>query len=217
MAIDKKQLEQAAAINLDRAWIASERQANRSAIQQRFLATAAGKAESKRLWFVVRVASGCDKAVHNLLLEAGIQSWIPTYTKLMAARKSAPKIMKEVLGCRGYLFVFIVPGPDSWAGLKAVKGVEAILGNGQKPLPVDVKNINKFMEKLAVESAMQGDKDKAASAFKVGEQVRVVDGPFASFFGLVLECMEKGRAQVEVEIFGRATPVEMELDQFEKV
>lgn len=217
MAIDKKHLERAAAINLDRAWIASERQSNQSAIQRRFLTTAAGKAESTKLWFVVRVASGCDKAVHNLLLEAGIQSWIPTYTEQMAARKSAPKIMKEVMACRGYLFVFIVPGPDSWAGLKGVKGVEAILGDGKNPLPVDVKKINKFMEKLAIESAMQGDKKKATTAFKAGEHVRVVDGPFSSFFGLVIECLERGSARVEVTIFGRSTPVEMDLDQFEKV
>ena len=217
MAIDKKQLERAAAINLDRAWIASERHASQSARQRRFLSIAAGTAESKRMWFVIRVASGTDKAVHNLLLAAGIQSWLPIYTQQMAARKSAPKIMKNVLACRGYLFVFVVPGAESWAGLAAVKGVETILGDGKKPLPVDDKNINRFMDMLETESAMQGDKAKAASLFKEGEAVRIVDGPFASYSVLVMQCFEKGRALIDISIFGRSTAVEMDLDQFEKV
>lgn len=73
------------------------------------------------------------------------------------------------------------------------------------------------MDMLETESAMQGDKAKAASLFKEGEAVRIVDGPFASYSGLVMQCFEKGRALIDISIFGRSTAVEMDLDQFEKV
>lgn len=220
MAVDRKDLERAAEINLDRAWIASDRAANRSAIQNRFLSTAKGNDESKREWFVIRTAVKSDSAVHKLLLDAGIQSWLPRYTKQMAARKSAPKIVKTLHACEGYLFVFVVPGPESWAGILGVKGVEKILGNGKQPVSIDEKRVNKFMHYLLSISVKEGDKAEFVSPFEPGETVRVTDGPFASFMGLIVECFESGdmgKVRVEANIFGRLTPVEMDLDQIEKV
>ena len=217
MAVDRKDLERAAAINLDRAWITSDREAHRTAIQKRFLSTARGSNAIKREWFVIKTAAKLDKAVHNLLIDAGIQSWLPTYTKQMAAHKSAPKIVKTMNACEGYLFIFVVPGPESWAGIKGVKGVEKILGDGTRPIPIDDKKVNDFMDYLLSISDKEGVKSPYVAPFEGGETVRIVDGPFASFLGVVSNCFESGKAKIEANIFGRMTPVEMDLDQIERV
>jgi transcriptional antiterminator NusG len=92
--------------------------------------------------------------------------------------------------------------------------VTGFLGGGNKPVPISEKEAARLMTQL-----QEGiEKPRASITFEIGEKVKVMEGPFASFEGMVEEIdEEKGRVKVSVSIFGRATPVELEFSQVEKI
>lgn len=217
MAIDRKDLERAAAINLDRAWIASDRARERNARQNRFLATAAGSDESLRAWFVVTTPNNQEKAVHKRLLDAGIQAWLPVEIEQIPRRGSRPAMTNERVCWPGYIFVFVVPVAESWAGLAGIKGVASILTDGKTPVALKDKEINR-LKGLVLSGEIFRKEKKDVGEYQVGERVRVVDGPFASFPGVVEFCEpDVETVRVDVLIFGRETPVWLALDQIKRV
>lgn len=217
MAIDRKDLERAVAINTDRVVIARQRARERTARQNRFLAAAAGTAESKRLWFVVTTANNHEKAVYNRLLDAGIQAWLPVEIEQIARRGSRPAMTKELVCWPGYIFVFVVPVAESWAGMSAVKGVISILTDGDKPIALKDEAIKK-LKQLVLSGDIFRKEKKEVGEYKIGERVRVLDGPFALFQGVVEFCKpDVETVRVDVSIFGRETPVWLSLDQVERV
>lgn len=218
MADSRVTLERAIAVNTKRVVLARERLLAFNARQKQFLECAAGHyAGSPRRWFVITTAHNCEKVVHKLLEDAGITVWLPVEIERLPRRGSRPAIEKQRICWPGYVFVNIVPMPESWAGLQAIKHVTSILADGVQPIALKDKMIMSLKE-LVLSGEIFRKERSTVAPYAVGECIRVTDGPFALFPGVVEYC-EPGdeRIKIDIPIFGRLNPVWLDLDQIEKV
>lgn len=222
MAIDKKQLSDAMAPgvkggaptdrqseSLDRARAVSRR--------SQALLAAAGEEAPDMAWIVARVAPRADNAVENVLTQAGIECWIPVVKvkpKRRQHRVSSVREMVEKPVWPGYLFVRSVMSPRAWAGLFTVDGLVGLLGDERRPFTVKPEKIRDLRAYLASDRKIA---DRVANVLKAGDKVVVNAGPFASFPGVALADEKDGRAMIEVMIFGRACPAELDLAQVRKL
>ena len=103
---------------------------------------------------------------------------------------------------------------DTWHIVKDTPRVSGFLGSHNKPQAISEREVKRIMEQI--EEGIERPQEQVY--FEIGEQIRVIDGPFASFVGVVEEIdNEKTRLKVSVSIFGRYTPVELEFNQVEKI
>ena len=172
-------------------------------------------------WYVVNVHSGCEKKVAESIKEQAVikkmddkifDVMIPT-EEVVEVKKGA-KVTSERKFFPGYILVKMIMTDDAWHLIKNNPNVSNFLGTRNKPYPITEAEAQRIMTQM-----QEGiERPQTVVNFEVGEQVRVCDGPFASFVGLVEEVdTEKARVKVSVSIFGRATPVELEYNQVEKV
>ena len=172
-------------------------------------------------WYVVHVYSGFERKVAQSIREQAQQKGlgdsiaevlVPT-EEVVELRRGA-KINAERKFLPGYVLIKMEMNDESWHLVKNTPKVSGFLGAKGKPAPIPVSEINHVQTQVK-----EGiERPKPAIIFEIGEQVRVSDGPFTSFNGLVEEVdEEKGRLKVAVSIFGRATPVELEYSQVEKL
>lgn len=202
-------------INVDRAWQKHDKRIALSRRQQAMLA-AAGMDGPEARWYVLQVAHGADIAVDNSLKEAKIERWMAQETIVVRRRgrfgMMRPKA-KTVPFLPGYIFVNVVWCPPCWHALTGIKGVVNVLGGAERPASVpDAK-----MLKLRADIEHDPEAVKAMlKEFDVGDQVSVDHGPFASFPGVVQSLDGRGRAQIEVLIFGRTVSVDLDLAQISK-
>lgn len=218
MRFDPKQQSDTEIINLDRCYAKSERQVKVSRRQQALLAAAAEDGPGKA-WAIVKVAKGRENDVDKSLSTRLIEHWLPLRKADQAhhgGRAGAKTQPVWMLAWPGYLFVRIRDTAEAWHGVAAVKHTQSVLGVDGKPFFTSDDMLLRIKAELATL------KDVAANAgahFQKGEKVLVNSGPFASFPGLVEEIGEgkhEGRARVEVMIFGRTVPVDLELAQLVK-
>lgn len=208
--------DNASLLDLTRCFAASDRQRALSRRSQALIA-AAGMEEPERRWFVVTVDYNADRTVAQTLAFADVEVWSP-YVTVKAARRGGMKgtrQMQERLAMPGYVFVKVAATDDSWAGLQLVKGVAGILGNDGRPKPVPDDIV------ALLKAYLTGDPSATkiiTDAVEPGDRVIVKDGPFLSFPGVV-ECVNEdtARAVVDVLIFGRVTPVHIDLAQISKL
>ncbi|WP_421406811.1 transcription termination/antitermination protein NusG [Agrobacterium tumefaciens] len=167
-------------------------------------------------WFCLKVTNRREFMVENALKEAGVDALVPTRKgdKLLKRHRIVPAPDLPVLP--GYILVRCVPSSSAMAGLIRFEDVVSVVGGGETPYRIPMKFVNKFIKK-----AKAGDYDTrrvTILGYDVGNAVRVIDGPFASFPGIVVAIDGgKGRVDVEVNIFGRPTPLELDVAQIEKV
>ena len=172
-------------------------------------------------WYVVNVHSGCEKKVAQSIKEQAVikkmedrifDVLIPT-EEVVEVKKGA-KVTSERKFFPGYILVKMIMSDDAWHLIKNNPNVSGFLGSRNKPYPITEAEVQRIMTQM-----QEGvGRPREVVNFEIGEQVRVCDGPFASFVGLVEDVdAEKARVKVSVSIFGRATPVELEYSQVEKI
>ncbi len=218
MAINGKQLSEAESINLDRCYAESDRQMRVSRRQQALLA-AAGEAGVGKQWAIIKVAKGRENDVDKSLSSALVEHWLPLRKADQphhGGRSGSKKDAFWVLAWPGYMFVRISETAEAWAGLRAIKHVISVLGSGERPFFIGDAKMLKIKAELAT---LKDVRPNANVLFRNGQQVRVNEGAFASFPAVIQEVGEgkrEGRALVEVMIFGRAVPIELDLASLEK-
>lgn len=172
-------------------------------------------------WYVVNVHSGSEKKVAESIKEQAVLKkmedkifdvMVPT-EEVVEVKKGA-RVNSERKFFPGYILVKMIMTDDAWHLIKNNPKVTNFLGSRNKPFPITEAEAQRIMTQMK-----EGvERPQTVVDYEIGEQVRVNDGPFASFIGLVEEVdTEKTRLKVSVSIFGRSTPVELEFSQVEKV
>lgn len=172
-------------------------------------------------WYVVHAYSGFEKKVASSLKERielhGMQDKfgeVLVPTEEVVEMRSGQKRKSERKFFPGYVLVQMELDDDSWHLVKETPRVMGFIGGkADKPAPITDAEADAILQRV-----QSGDKPKPKTIFEPGEMVRVIDGPFNDFNGVVEEVnYEKSRLRVAVLIFGRSTPVELEFSQVEKV
>lgn len=172
-------------------------------------------------WYVVNVYSGSEKKVAESLreqavlkkMEDKILDVLVPVENVIEIRRGA-KVNAEHKFFPGYILVRMELTDETWLVVKNTPRVSGFLGSRNKPQPISDAEVEKIMNQVK-----EGiERPQTNISFEAGEQIRVIDGPFASFVGVVEDVdMEKNRLKVSVSIFGRYTPVELEFSQVEKI
>ncbi len=172
-------------------------------------------------WYVLHVYSGFENKVAASIREQTKQQGmddeildVQVPTEEVVRMRRGSKVNSERKFFPGYVLVRMNMSDDSWHLVKNTPKVTGFLGGDGKPMPISNAEADRIMHQV-----QEGiERPKPMITFEVGEQVRVSDGPFTSFNGLVEEVdEEKARLKVAVSIFGRATPVDLEYSQVEKL
>jgi transcriptional antiterminator NusG len=179
--------------------------------------------EIKKRWYVVHAYSGNESKVKQQILDMMVRHHVESKfgdilvpTEEVVEMRSGQKRKSQRKFFPGYVLVEMVLDDDTWYLIKNIPGVLGFIGGapGSKPAPLSQKEVDTILQQL--EATV--DKPRPKVLFEVGEVVRVADGPFADFSGVVEEVnYEKSRLRVAVLIFGRSTPVDLEFSQVEKV
>ena len=172
-------------------------------------------------WYIVHAYSNFEKKVAESIREQAKQRnledhfeqvMVPTETVTEVRR--GRKVNSERKFFPGYVLVKMSLTDEVYHLIKNTPKVTGFLGSDNKPMPITEAEANRILHQV-----QEGiERPKPSVSFEVGEQVRVSDGPFASFNGTVEDVDEaRSRVKVAVSIFGRATPVELEFGQVEKL
>ena len=182
--------------------------------------TAAPAKNDRHKWYIVHAYSNFEKKVAEAIREqARAQGLEDRFSEILVPTEDVVEIRrgKKVNAERkffpGYVLVKMEMTDEAYHLIKNTPKVTGFLGSGNKPIPVTEKEVQRIIG--AVEEGVE--RPKPTIRFDIGETVRVIDGPFASFNGSVEQVDEdRARLRVTVSIFGRATPVELEYGQVEK-
>ncbi len=165
-------------------------------------------------WYVVHTYSGYENTV-KATIEKTVESRqlhdqilavsIPLETVTEITESGASKTYDRKV-YPGYVLVKMVYSDDTWHVIRNIRGVTGFLGEGNKPIPLSEDDV----------ASLGVEKREVVVGYQVGDSVKITDGALESFLGTVEELdLERGKVRVVVSMFGRETPVELELDQVE--
>jgi transcriptional antiterminator NusG len=175
-----------------------------------------GQATSQ--WYVIHTYSGMEnkvkKNIEHRAETMGMsdrihQVVVPTVTEIEIRNGVRREIERRLF--QGYVLVNMIMDEESWYVVRNTPGVTGFVGMGNKPTPLSDGEVDKILKRI------ESDEPRLKVTFQLGEQVRIIDGPFAEFSGKVQEIDEaKGKAKVMVSFFNRDTPVEVDFLQLER-
>ncbi|MFZ5913188.1 MAG: transcription termination/antitermination protein NusG [Pseudomonadota bacterium] len=175
----------------------------------------------EKRWYIVHTYSNFEKKVAESIKEQAVAQGLEDRfeevlvpTEEVIEMRRGRKVQSERRFFPGYVLVKMELNDDTYHLIRNTGKVTGFLGSGNRPMPVPEAEVARIMNQV-----QEGIKrPKPLISFEIGEQVRVSDGPFTSFNGLVEEVdRDRARLKVAVSIFGRATPVELEFSQVEKM
>src|SRR3989344_2856198 len=170
-------------------------------------------------WYVVHTYSGHEQKVSNTLKQR-IESLklqdkildiiIPTQEKIEIKEGKKATVKEKIFP--GYLLVNMIMDDNSWLAVRTTPGITGFIGTSTKPTPLPEEEVNTIKRYMTMEAP------KFKTTFTQGEAVKITDGPFTEFLGAISEIDEgKGKLKVMVSVFGRETPVELDLLQVAKL
>ena len=179
----------------------------------------AEKKEAEKLWYVVHCYSGYENKVRHAI-EQRIETMgmrdrifdviVPTEEEIEVKDGKRRTVERRVFP--GYILVEMKMDEDSWYVVRNTPGVTGFVGMGNDPTPLRPEEVKQIMDRMSSESPV------VKVNFKVGQKVRIVDGPFNDFIGVVSAIdPDKSKVRVMVSFFGRETPVELDFLEVEKV
>ena len=183
--------------------------------------TSAKEVKQEKSWYIIHTYSGFESRVKESLRqradamgmgEAVGDILIPT--EEVVEMRDGKKVVSSKKFFPGYILVNMAMSDDAWHMVKNTPKVTGFVGTGIKPTPLSQEEVDRIINQVTTSA----EKPKPKFVYKEGESVRIVDGPFSNFTGQVEEVNEdRSTLKVMVTIFGRATPVELEFLQVEKV
>jgi transcriptional antiterminator NusG len=180
---------------------------------------AAEPRDPRRKWYVIHTYSGYENKV-KANLEHRIESMgvrdkifqvvIPTEEEIEIKDGQRRTVQRKVFP--GYVLVDMIMDDDSWYVVRNTPGVTGFVGAGTRPTPLEDAEVKRILKQMKMEAP------KVRVTFSRGERVKVVDGPFTDFIGVVDDINpEKGKVRVLVSFFGRETPVELDFLQVARI
>lgn len=172
-------------------------------------------------WYVVHTYSGFEKfvaeSIHQKAVELNIEGQIGKIiipTEGVVEIKGGKKVVSTKRSYPGYILIEMEMTDKNWHIIRETPKVTGFVGSGKQPSPLNKDEVSQIVEHMETTS----EKPKPKHSFEKGEAVRIIDGPFFNFSGIVEEVNnERNTLKVLVTIFGRSTPVELEFLQVEKI
>ena len=172
-----------------------------------------------RKWYVIHTYSGYENKVKTNLehristmdvADRIFQVVIPMEGEVEVKDGQRRTVQRKVFP--GYVLVDMKLDDQSWYVVRNTPGVTGFVGSGNKPIPLEEGEVRKILKQMTAEAP------RVKIAFEKGQSVRIIDGPFADFIGVVDEILQdKGKIRVMVSFFGRETPIELDFLQVEKL
>jgi transcriptional antiterminator NusG len=172
-------------------------------------------------WYVVHTYSGFEKFVAESIRQKAVELNLKNQigkiiipTEGVVEIKGGKKIVSTKRSYPGYILIEMEMNDENWHIIRETPKVTGFVGSGRQPSPLSSEEVSQIVEHMETTS----EKPKPKHSFEKGEAVRIIDGPFFNFNGIVEEVNhERSTLKVLVTIFGRSTPVELEFLQVEKI
>jgi transcriptional antiterminator NusG len=176
-------------------------------------------AEKDKKWYVIHTYSGHEERVKKNLeqrvkfMDSGneiLQVVIPTEDEIEVRAGRRRTVTRKILP--GYVLVQMKMDEKTWSVVRNTPGVTGFVGSGNTPTPLEENEVGEILKQMSAEAP------RVKVGFRKGQSVRVTDGPFIDFVGIVDEInMEKGKVKVLLSLFGQETPVELDFLQIDKL
>ena len=175
----------------------------------------------EKKWYVVHTQTGSEEkakaGLANRMATTALKEYVEEIvvpTEQVSEIRGGKKRITARKFFPGYIIIKMEMNKESWYLVKSTPGITGFIGPGRKPTPISIDEVNAILRRTEDTET----KPTPKTSFDVGESIRIAQGPFANFNGIVMELYpDRGKLKVSVSIFGRSTLVELEYWQVEKL